>query len=218
MARGVASSDRRASYDIWEVEIATGAVTRLTESPGNEYGPAYGPDGRRIAYAADVDNLGVWIREANGSARRVVTVNEGAVFAPSWSPDGERIAYNHLTPGHSEMMIATVFAGSAPTRLSDPSEDVFPFRVSWTADGGTVYTSDGHISARGRDGRNRRDIDFQATVTLHRAPYTRRPRDLDEPGPSPTRGIVSPALSPDGESVAFSQGSAVRAVPDEEPP
>ena len=37
-------------YDIWVLELATGETRRVTSDPGNDYWPAWSPDGREIAF------------------------------------------------------------------------------------------------------------------------------------------------------------------------
>ncbi len=70
----------------------TGLV-RLTSTAGPDDGPAWSPDGTRIAFATD--NLGTGRREiaimnTNGTA--VTRVAEG--FSVAWSPDGSRLVMN----------------------------------------------------------------------------------------------------------------------------
>jgi serine/threonine-protein kinase len=75
-------------------------VTRLTGTPGDEYQPAWSPDGSRIAFAfddlGDPDfRSGVAIMNGDGSARTGLVVRENErVESPLWSPDGTHIAFN----------------------------------------------------------------------------------------------------------------------------
>ncbi len=210
-ARVVFSSDRAGTYDIWDVAVATGEVRRLTDGPDNEYGPAYGPRGTRIAYASDGTAAGIWTAPAaGGRAQRVVSLAPDEGFGPSWSPDGMRIAYNRLAYGLSELYVApadgasgTLGADGLGTRVSGSGEDVFPFRAAWTGAGRLLYTADGKVRTRPVAGGDPVDVAFEATVTLERPTYRRALRSLDPDGPHPVRGIVSPALSPDGRTVAF---------------
>lgn len=45
-------SDRSGDWDIYVLEVASGAVERLTESGAADRHPAWSPDGRTIVYAA----------------------------------------------------------------------------------------------------------------------------------------------------------------------
>ncbi len=215
------SSDRAGSYDIWTVAVAganDGALERVTDAPGSEYGPAFSPSGAAIAHVAggagavaeirvvEAGSGGVW-----GSGRRIALGGEAEEFnAPGWSADGRAVLYNATGAGRSVLRTANPDADpdaiANPFRaatLTDAAEDVFPFRPTATPDG-FFYTADGRIRHRAPDGSAPRDIPFTATVALDRSPYTRRPRDLAAPGPFAARGIVSPAVSPAGTRIAFS--------------
>jgi Tol biopolymer transport system component/imidazolonepropionase-like amidohydrolase len=193
------ASDRGGSYDLWEVDLATGAVRRLTAAPGNEYQPAYAPDGRRMAYASDDEGgAGIWLREADGSVRRWKEAT-GRPFGPSFSPDGKRIAWVLIGDGEAQLRLNGVDPADDPADpvRSRAGEDVFPFRPAWRADGTLLHTGDGRIL------RGAVAVPFRATVTLERPAYRKRLRDFDAPGPFPVKGIVAPAVAPDGAHVAF---------------
>jgi Tol biopolymer transport system component len=70
---------------------------RLTNTRENESGPAYSPDGTRIAFARSSD---IWVMNADGSGAGAITGTEGADSQPAWSPDGSQIVYvsNHTIP------------------------------------------------------------------------------------------------------------------------
>lgn len=196
------SSDRGGTYDVWEVTMADRGVRRLTTDSDNEYAPAFGPDGR-IAYVTDGDEAGLWVRSGSG-AERVVAFGDVEGFGPSWSPDGARIAYSTQTYGASSLYVVPASGGEGTgARISEADEDVFPFRASWRADGRLVYTADGKIRTRPSLGGAASDVAFAATVTVERPSYRKALRGFDASGSAPVRGIVSPAVSPDGTRVAF---------------
>ncbi|MYC53530.1 MAG: amidohydrolase family protein [Gammaproteobacteria bacterium] len=205
------SSDRGGSYDVWVTGLDGGGLERLTDWPGNEYGPAFSPDGREVAFAADGDRSGIWLTGSggpgvvagDGGPRRVAEGDGGELNAPSWSTDGGTLSFNSISEGRSRLYAVAV-SGGEPRTLTGEEEDVFPFRASWTVAGDLYHTGDGLVRWRRADGSGRRDVAFSATVALDRTDYARRTRDLRAPGPFPVRGIVSPAVSPDGTQVAFS--------------
>ena len=210
-ARLAFSSDRGGSYDVWMMELDGGDPQRLTDWAGNEYGPAFSPGGREIAFAADGDRAGIWVTGSaelevsagNAASRRVAEGDGGQLNAPAWSADGGTLSFNSIGEGRSRLHAVAVNGGE-PRALTGEDEDVFPFRASWTAAGDLYHTGDGLVRWRRGDGSGLRDVAFSATVALDRTDYARRPRDLAAPGPFPVRGIVSPAVSPDGSQVAFS--------------
>jgi len=86
---------------ITTVSLADGRVRRLTDSTGDAVGPAWSPDGRRLAYHQwNGSKLDVVIVNADGTGKKVIPGNQGLVTVPEgrhffWSPDGATI----LLPG-----------------------------------------------------------------------------------------------------------------------
>jgi dipeptidyl aminopeptidase/acylaminoacyl peptidase len=85
---------------LWLVEVATGAATRLTDGPVSDREPAWSPDGRRVAFAAnrrrDADLFERSdIHVVDIGTRRVTAVTRGprsSFGGPEWLPDGKTIA------------------------------------------------------------------------------------------------------------------------------
>lgn len=94
------------NFDIYEQPVGRGKLRRLTENPADEFGPAYSPDGRSIAfYRRSGDYAAVY--SVTPSGRRTERMF-GLAFGPpgrkspedsswspervSWSPDGKLLA------------------------------------------------------------------------------------------------------------------------------
>jgi Tol biopolymer transport system component len=105
-------------YEIWVADIATGATTRLTESPGGDGWPVWSPDGKTIAFTTERDDCArvpldqncwrtgeagehrdVWLMKADGTDQRRVSPEHGQFV--SWSPDGQYL----LVSGHTLFVI-----------------------------------------------------------------------------------------------------------------
>jgi len=85
---------------LFRLDLDTREVTQLTDGDFNERFPAWTPDGRQIAFAANRNpnwdterGSDIWIIAAEGGDPRQMTTQSGAWFAPTFSPDGSRIAY-----------------------------------------------------------------------------------------------------------------------------
>ena len=66
-----------------------------------------------------------------------------------------------------------------------------------------LYAENGHIKRWNSNGPTLTVVPFTATLTLHRPAYQRIRRDLQPETPQRALGIVNPAVSTDGASIAF---------------
>jgi len=96
----------RASVDLAELDLRAkpgeGKVKVLTTDPArNEWGPAFSPDGSRIAYFSNlkgVENESIGVADANGAnATQLVRDSRTNIF-PRWSPDGTHLIYISAGP------------------------------------------------------------------------------------------------------------------------
>jgi WD40 repeat protein len=86
--------------------------------------PKFSPDGRTIAYMANLPNdlgaYGIWTVSASGGKLTRLTPETEVAFHPAWSPDGSRIVYVGGAPGSQSFDLYVMNAdGSAPQLLRD---------------------------------------------------------------------------------------------------
>ena len=67
-------------YDVFKVDVKSGKVVRLTQSPGRNLDPSWSPDGRFVAYSRDGN---IYVATENGDNN--VQIAKGA-STPDWGP------------------------------------------------------------------------------------------------------------------------------------
>jgi len=135
------ASDREGSFDLWLARPAdeeagwTGSygfdLTRLTDSPAEEHGAGFSPDGERIAYLRGKGDLVV--TDTRGRKERVLFEYWDTPQGCDWSPDGKWIACSrHDMDYNSDIWILPAEGGEAYNVSRHPDEDTFP---RWSPDG-----------------------------------------------------------------------------------
>ena len=130
----VLSADRRAGKGtgIWRLDLATGALARITPVPRRAEGvvdldPTFSPDGRRIAFASNRhlpaghgDDLDLHAVATDGSGLTRLTDDPGTAREPAYSPDGQRLFFASTRDrrGRYEWEVYVMAAsGGRPMRL-----------------------------------------------------------------------------------------------------
>jgi dipeptidyl aminopeptidase/acylaminoacyl peptidase len=101
--------------DIYLVEVATGALRRLTTDAGYHTNPAFSPDGRTIAYNCSAGRgqpNDVCVMPAAGGERRNLTTGwDLDPGGPEWSADGSTISFDADTEGNVHLFRVPVRGG-----------------------------------------------------------------------------------------------------------
>ena len=85
------------AWDLWAIDVASGARTNLTRSARDNRSPAVSPDGQYVAFHRGGD--GVWRMGADGSDPKQLDPRGHRDAAPAWSPSGARLAFTDLQHG-----------------------------------------------------------------------------------------------------------------------
>ncbi len=171
-----------------------GKATALTATRGSESYPAFSPDGRRLFFSArnsKNENFHIFARTLPRGDRSQLTNGASSDVAPAVSPDGSSIAFLRFDGDSASCMIAPV-AGGPERKLADcavlPARD-FPLpAMAWMPDSQWLA-----VSTVG---------DTQQPLIAIVSAAGGALKGITSPLSS-SLGDSSPAVSPDGQSVAF---------------
>ena len=184
------------NYNVWILDVRSGALTQVTNDRADDFMPTWSPDDREVAFISTrAGGQTIWSVTLAGGAERRISAEGVRADAPSWGPGGQ-IVY-HSTAGIGSQL-------EIEGRGLTGEENAFPFRAAWASATEIVYVSDGKIRQRSVAGGDSHTIEFSATLPVMAArPPRAVPSRPQAPVPTPAKGILSPAISPDGKSVAF---------------
>ncbi len=88
------TGNRKGKYDIYTVDVATGAETQLTDQSTLDDGPEYSPDGKYIFFnSARTGRMQLWRMDANGRNQVQLTFDDYNDWFPHVSPDQKWIVF-----------------------------------------------------------------------------------------------------------------------------
>jgi hypothetical protein len=124
-----------ATSNVYTMDASGGTPQQLTVD-GASRSPARSPDYKRVAYVSTsgLGGGGVWVMNADGSAKTQVAQAGAFADHPRWSPDGARLVFSTRAVGASDNDVYVVNAnGTGLKRLtSETSDEVDP---TFTPDG-----------------------------------------------------------------------------------
>jgi hypothetical protein len=170
--------------ELYSVGPDGSAPRRLTFTDAQEQGPAWSPDGSKIAYerraTGNDSRFRIWVMNADGGGQKQLSPDTDPGdhdVNPAWSPDGSEIAFASSRAGNLSFGIWVMNVdGSGLHRLGD----VVGFKPSWSPDGSRLtYAGPGGVGIVNADGTDAHVIT------------------------APGKSVADPAWSPDGSRIAF---------------
>jgi Tol biopolymer transport system component len=90
----VFTGNRKGRYDIYTVDVATGAETQMTDQATLDDGPEYSPDGKYIFFnSTRTGKMKLWRMDADGDHQQQLTFDEYNDWFPHISPDKKWILF-----------------------------------------------------------------------------------------------------------------------------
>jgi hypothetical protein len=210
--------------EIYAMDADGANQTNLSNANGQDYTPAWSPDGTKIAFAANrTGNFEIYVMNANGSGQTRLTNNQADDLEPAWAPDGTKIAFRSFRNGNEEIYVMNA-NGSNPVRLTN--QPAFDGEPAWSPDGGKIAFSsqrDGgkRIYVMDADGSNQTPLTFGNDSTPAWSPdgtriaFSRSDRifvmtayGTNVMGLTTGGGDIDPAWSPDGAKIVFGRFTA----------
>jgi Tol biopolymer transport system component/DNA-binding winged helix-turn-helix (wHTH) protein len=166
----------------------------LTTLPGQERAPSFSPDGNQVAFVWDGEtgNEDIYIQLVGAGTPLRLTTSPASERNPAWSPDGRYIAFIRVSPSESGLFIIPALGGSERRIAALNWEDFWDWYgagLSWSPDGRFLAVTD------------RSAPQDQGSLFVLSVDRLER-RKLTSPPPGNVRD-VGPAISPDGQTVAF---------------
>lgn len=140
------------NYDPWTISAGKPAsAKRLGRIRQNAYNFVYSPNGKMIAFSAELPAIEIIVMRANGTRARVLTGRIQKCIGkrrPTWSPNGKKIAFTCLnSKGFNQQDIWSVnLNGTGIRQVSRTHDAYFPRwsprgnKIAYTTYGGAIYT------------------------------------------------------------------------------
>jgi serine/threonine protein kinase/dipeptidyl aminopeptidase/acylaminoacyl peptidase len=142
------------SRDIYVLDLARGASSRLTFDPGDDRFPVWSPDGSHIAWSANRDGAyQIYQKLASGDGTEELLRKEDVIIAPaSWSADGRFLLYRRNDPKtRNDLWVMPLAGGRQPALF---------WQTPFTEAGGR-FSPDGRWIACQSDDQGRAEVYVQ---------------------------------------------------------
>ena len=105
------ASDRDGYWNLYVMDLQSGAVKQITDSPEYDSAPSWSPDAQWLVFETYInENLEVSVVSVNDRTQGVIplTQNSASDHSPAWAPDGRHIAFISSRGGDSDVWLANL--------------------------------------------------------------------------------------------------------------
>ena len=82
--------------DLWDMDLASGILSRLTTDPALDSDPSWSPDERYVAFTSRrAGPAGVFVKDVNSGAEKPLVVWKEPVMVDQWTPDGQFVIFRN---------------------------------------------------------------------------------------------------------------------------
>jgi Tol biopolymer transport system component/predicted Ser/Thr protein kinase len=167
----------------------------LTSDPGNEFDATFSPDGTQFAYSWNgpaQDNVDVYVQVVGSGSPLRLTTDPGWEGRAVWSPDGRQIAFARGGPALASIWLAPPLGGRERMVIEGANLNVSG--LAWGPQGQSLVFGEAESP----------DAGVNLVQVFLESGEKRR---LTSPPPGMISGDLFPAVSPDGETLAFARGT-----------
>jgi TolB protein len=105
------ASNRNGAWDLYVMNLETGDVAQVTNTPEYDSAPSWSPDSQWLAFETYVnDNLEIAVVSVNERTQPTVSItqNPASDHSPVWAPDGRHVAFISTRGGDSDVWLANL--------------------------------------------------------------------------------------------------------------